>query len=372
MNLLVYPEFNIKYNDPCPCQSGKKFKQCCRGKKDRFTIKQWAYIFKKYFNKNKCYVPLELRSDCSHGCKSHSIGKSSSLKFISESGHLYGIKRNIYDPNVNIIQKIGINKASTFLGFCHSHDSYLFKKIDKGILTSNRETAFLFSYRSLCRELYCKEAFVAALREALSISITHTKAFLKQRYNFEKNVALRDIRLEKKMYDYILLSRDYNHVSFLEMIFDNVSPFVTSVHIFPYFDFSSSMLQDPSDFEITMKGISLNIINQGSVGRAIFTVVGNSNDSGIKFIRSINTLKKEILPQILLNFIFEYSENVFVNIPWWDSLDPNISEYLIDRFNYSSNPSISDIRESEKSRVQSLKHDHKCSLFSVKESNLVI
>lgn len=57
-----------------------------------------------------------------------------------------------------IAQRIGVNSASTFTGFCHGHDSSTFAAIDQPITTLSEEQVFLLAYRTLCRELYTKTA----------------------------------------------------------------------------------------------------------------------------------------------------------------------------------------------------------------------
>ena len=66
----------------------------------------------------------------------------------------------------------GIDKASTFRGFCDRHDRQLFRQIDNQAFQSTPGQAFLYEYRSLCRELFHKENSVNTLEKIIELHKT--------------------------------------------------------------------------------------------------------------------------------------------------------------------------------------------------------
>lgn len=94
---------------------------------------------------------------------SHVLQKNGILKQISEENHLIELKPsdpfNIEEQGISQFKLVGINKVYTFLGFCSTHDSLVFKPIEsENTLNLNSlEQQSLFSYRGLCQEIRRKE-----------------------------------------------------------------------------------------------------------------------------------------------------------------------------------------------------------------------
>ena len=105
--------------------------------------------------KHKCLIP----SCNKKAIKSHSVQKSKHLKNIAEQGKVHGKSINYIDVESFLngkmqFEDIGINKASTFDGFCAFHDNELFKDIEKGDYSpdSLRHNCLLY-LRSISHEI---------------------------------------------------------------------------------------------------------------------------------------------------------------------------------------------------------------------------
>lgn len=78
---------------------------------------------KKLQQSMKCLVP-----GCnSTAIKSHSQQKGVALNSIAHAGHVLTLKR---DVTLSRLDKVGINEASTFKGFCNTHDTKLFADLE--------------------------------------------------------------------------------------------------------------------------------------------------------------------------------------------------------------------------------------------------
>ena len=96
---------------------------------------------------------------------SHLLQKNGILSRISTNRHVLEIqsthnKNNKKDKHE--IKSIGLNEAFAFPGFCISHDTLLFEKIENGNTIDYYDyyTQLLFSYRALMNESRKKEIIV--------------------------------------------------------------------------------------------------------------------------------------------------------------------------------------------------------------------
>lgn len=95
-----------------------------------------ALKFSKSNSQRKaCYAPASMHEDCDKRIvQAHTLSKSSSLKAIADSSnHVMGVVMNLpslIKTTEDGFQKIGINQASTFTGFCAVHDRILFSCLE--------------------------------------------------------------------------------------------------------------------------------------------------------------------------------------------------------------------------------------------------
>ena len=112
---------------------------------------------RKTFRKKECLHP-EAPNNCRGRIVSaHTIQKSGGLTKIAENGHVLTPDSSCEPTEM---KRIGINKASTFTGFCKFHDDSLFAPIEKYPLLLNRRHAFLLAFRVVSHELFLKRRTV--------------------------------------------------------------------------------------------------------------------------------------------------------------------------------------------------------------------
>ncbi|WP_312343038.1 hypothetical protein [Chryseobacterium binzhouense] len=109
---------------------------------------------------NSCYFP---------GCKnksinSHILQKNGILSSIATDNHLWRYQVNHFDDDLFIFRKVGINKIYTLLGFCNTHDTDLFKKIETNTIDFNDyESCLQFLLRTVYNEVWLKEVVIKML-----------------------------------------------------------------------------------------------------------------------------------------------------------------------------------------------------------------
>ncbi|MGB6689750.1 MAG: hypothetical protein WBE76_18085 [Terracidiphilus sp.] len=104
---------------------------------------------------NRCFAPS---GTCRESAiRAHSVQNGAVMAILHRDGHVKAPSPKINkDESFSIVwQDIGRNLATTFEGFCSSHDSALFKPIDtQPFDVKNPEQLFLYAYRAVARELH--------------------------------------------------------------------------------------------------------------------------------------------------------------------------------------------------------------------------
>jgi hypothetical protein len=90
--------------------------------------------------------------------RAHSLQKSL-FKNYAKNGHVYHFEpfTGTHDANKNLWPNlVGINKATTFSGFCERHDSQIFSNIEIIPFQNTPEQRFLYHYRAFAQMYYDK------------------------------------------------------------------------------------------------------------------------------------------------------------------------------------------------------------------------
>jgi hypothetical protein len=134
----------------CWCDSGKKYKWCHfrREHQKPINVYEIEAAMQAELNAGYCSHPDPTNDPCSTTIiRSHTVQKKGGLAAIAEDGHVMTVKpsmRELIKTQGNPQpQKIGVNKASVFPGFCGRHDTALFKPIEGKVRISlNRDSSF--------------------------------------------------------------------------------------------------------------------------------------------------------------------------------------------------------------------------------------
>lgn len=331
-------------NKPCPCGSGLKYKNC-HGKPNPETMKLYDMQndLRESYTKKVCMSPKELHQECSQKIiKAHTISKSSNLKKIATDGHVYSFEKNILklDKNNGVfpIEKIGINNASIFHGFCSKHDKELFSDIeDKEIIFSDKQI-FLLAYRAIANELYLKHA---SLDHNTKLSNQKSKIPLEMIPLFNRHIkvmeegtriAIRDLEFIKQIYDSSLMNEEFaNQMNYYILIIDKVPEIVNSAGWIPTIDFNNNELSDLNKKDIKYNTLTVNTIVHKSQGAIVFSWHKKLDCTDcLKFIQSLHSIDDEYKSSAILKWLFECNENIFWSMEWWDALNDKNQTILID------------------------------------------
>ena len=134
----LLPRERMLVNEPCWCGSGKKWKKCHRDRERQEPIpigkliaEQRAEMLRGY-----CLHPQASANNCSGKIiRAHTVQRKGGLIAIAEDGHVISPKHGMEDIFRNdgklVPRALGVREASTFAGFCSTHDDQLFSPIEK-------------------------------------------------------------------------------------------------------------------------------------------------------------------------------------------------------------------------------------------------
>lgn len=340
-------------NNPCFCGSGKKYKTCHGriGTQKPLSLAEVIKRLRKAFGGKSCLAPVPWLDNCSNKIvNAHSVPKSSSLRQIEEKGKVYSVTQNVgliaqamnYRPGSSIISPIevklnGINKASTFKGFCSVHDSAIFKPLEEANqFTGSLEECFLLGYRALALELHKKKGLFRWMDRHEEMergkSLNQQMTMVEYRKGISANVmqGKEDFDHHKSAYDQVMLSRDFRTLRGHVIKIDGPPPVMCCTAFEPLKDVEGVKLQDLEDFSQTPDLFGVNSFHGGESGFIVFSWLEQSDLACRAFIKSLSAIPNRELTKVLIRFLFQYSENLHFAPGWWDGLGTNNHSILLE------------------------------------------
>ena len=333
-------------NQPCWCGSGKKYKKCHLNREEQEEIKPWEaeQNLRKAFGAKYCSIPDTLKNECRGNIvRAHSVSKSMNLKKIERSGHVYAFIHSFENltQNHGVLRPelYGINKASTFTGFCAYHDKQLFSPLEDQEFVGSKEQCCLLAYRAQAREYFTKISSAKLLdfmkqadrgKSPLEQFDIQSMAFA---HGLGTEAGVRDATIYKKKLDSILTTKNFSNINAFILNFKKTPSVFCSAGIFPECDFQGNHLRDLFDLKTTPDLLTFSTIATKNGGAAVFTWLIDNDSKGNceKFINSLKTIEPENITSSLIRFFFEFCENVFMEPTWWESLDKAKQDSLMNR-----------------------------------------
>lgn len=276
-----------------------------------------------------CLHP-EAPKDCSgYPIGAHTI-QAALLRQIAEDQHVCAIEADEFNVR-RTMSRIGVNEASTFPGFCSSHDSSLFLPIEgNNYLKINRHHALLLAYRALSKEIYLKRAF----RDADLLKYVPSHLVTQE----ERQVQLilpgeisRLLSIAEPTFDRIgdaLLRGQHADTYYCVVTLDRIPNVLCSGAMILSFDFHGNLLRTaPGNLDI----LTLSVLPYGvNSGVAYFAWHGRSTASE-NLVRSLRSLHKSKIPDAIVKLMFRRMGNFFVRPSWWEALNNQQKDTLFNR-----------------------------------------
>lgn len=329
-------------NDPCWCNSGKKYKHCHLDRESQAEVTKGDVVrnASKTRLKASCFhAPVDGAHCNGKIIQSHTVSKSGSLRRIAKNGHILNFK-----PNINTLFKtggkfeiieVGISQASTFPGFCAHHDKNLFAPIEDHVFQVNSYHATLLGYRALSREYYAKShqaagiPFLSTMDKGKSIDQQLLLQNFVNLFGRGTDLGQRDIDNTREKYNKAFIENNFSNSKYL-IIETNEDPHILfSGSIFPEFDFEGNTLQELGGSN-HLDLISINAVATPSGGFVVFQWFGESTACQ-KLMQSLQKLQTNDLANAVTILAFEFLENLFISPDWWSNLNSNAKQALEQR-----------------------------------------
>lgn len=290
-----------------------------------------------------CLAPEVLKASCSPKIIfSHAPQKARVLEEISENSHVLGLigkkfsnafnspphKLHELDP-----ERISINHASTFKGYCDAHDAAIYRDIEVGDLDLTPKRKFLHCYRAVCREYYkliTKEKIAHAHYLAAK---KHNQP--KRRIQFAKafwdgsQIGLQTLQKIKEKYDQIYIEESWD-VNFLTLtkFFTGKANFVSLGCTMPHYDLHLNFINH--DIAATpLHHLLCHATSKSVSGFAlIYGWLREHDVTGSVFAKPLLETNNEIDHMMISLVLFE---NTFWRESWWNSINKLIKLEIMEK-----------------------------------------
>lgn len=299
------------------------------------TLKPFSTLDREEFINRRKELSLDGRclhydsgDRCNEIISAHSIQKNKALSEIAKDGHVYVLNYelgNLIKTQGKITyEKRGINKVSTFLGFCGKHNIELFKPIDNYALIPTDQQVLLYAYRSMCREIFVKENAYRFWETSLSgtedqPAITDLISTVRE----GTALGLKNLLRHKEVYDTSLLRHNYEKIRYV-IFLSKKKPFAAfSGLISPDYDFLGQLLQDLTDKNLLTELITFcSAPMQNGDWGFLFAWHDSNTKVCVDYMRSLAAMMHDghKLDDMLFRLIIKNCENHAFSPFWWESL----------------------------------------------------
>lgn len=305
---------------------------------------KYLEAIKRQSLKGRC-LHFDTGERCKEIISAHSIQRMGQLQHIAEDGHVYRMNGDISTlrktNGTPVPKRIGIGKASTFLGFCKAHDNALFEPIDNFRLRPTAEQAALYAHRSLCREFFVKENAMQVMKEIIASSdLEESILQIMNAMLGGTSLGVKGLQYHKKCYDDALRKKSFDEFRFISFFSDSRCSLQLSGLLYPEFDFLGRELNDLSDWSSAPGLITAFTAPTDTGWSFTFAWHGSSDSICVPFIQSLIecVAQGDKLEDLLLRFSISTCENHAIRISWWDGLPESGKQAVLGKFRLMLDP----------------------------------
>lgn len=338
---MSHPETTWKEpgrNERCWCGSGLKYKKCHldRQFEKPLPLQAGEHVLLESWAHKQCLHPLADPKICNHIVSAHSVQKGQTLeRIIDSTNHVCTFFPQRSGPNGGLLlHRVGWRKASTFTGFCAKHDSQTFEPLENRVFAGTPEQCFLVAYRAVCHEVYQKLGATQAdkaLRQIVDKGMPiELQRQIQDSFDLVQagtRAGLADFQRLKAEMDEQLAAGDYCKWSRAVIRFRGNLCVASTGTVSPNRDLDGRELQVLHDFESRLESLPFGVIATPEGGAVIFTW-RNGETAPERFVQSMLQKGKQLLPSLIVQFIFAYVENTYFSGRWWESLSDREREHL--------------------------------------------
>ena len=309
--------------------------------KDKSEINKLTATFYKKLNskpKTSCLFP---------GCteptiNSHSLQKALLRSIADSTNHVFRIKINV-DYRLNgkitrVIDTISVNKASTFLGYCNTHDTEIFKPIEQGVIDpKNTEHHFLLVLRSIAREFFeSKKSYLLLAsivgeiikdlkKDDIMIPFLISQQYIKylELFHVEKIKNFFDICYQEGRYNNIF---EYSHIEFNKCLPVFVNTFTAIQAMNNGITFTRDIRKEMPLY------LSMTILPSNEKTDVFYAVLKKQVKELTPFLGEFKISNLAHLETFITDTILRNTDNFYVSPEFWNSIPNTDRDTILDLF----------------------------------------
>lgn len=281
---------------------------------------------------------LESTGLCQRGViRAHAI-QEALIRQIAVNGHViqFNLFRRYPRPNfINWPQPVGVDRASTFTGFCSYHDHEVFKPIESGPFTPNPEGLFLYAYRALCATLYTAKyrfELVKAMAARVEARGVDTGSRL------DSDIAGNDLNIHeldeiKSTWDRDLAARAFDRYDHLVLTCPKTPDIIDTIFISPPKNFRGEFGQF-SRYLRKLEWLAFTVVPRLGGGGLVLISAEKGSAVWPNFTQSLLHYPPEKRTMVLVNYMVSYfGETLIFSPAWWDRLPVKSQEAIVNANN---------------------------------------
>lgn len=306
-------------------------------------IEKFLKSLKRHRQRGRC-LHYDAGGRCNKIIHAHSIQNNQMLSSIARDGHVYTLAKEFSEIIKNQGRAnytlIGVNQASTFLGFCAEHDNILFQPIDQQPLLPSAQQAMLYAYRSLCREVFAKENAAEVYKDSLvEQELTAPLRDLLQNVKRGTENGLQNLRIHKSRFDESLKLSNEQDICYTVFHSNQRPNIAVSGVVYPDFDFLGRPIQNLGNLNTQLELITICSAPMTDGWGLILAWHKFSSHICLPFMHSIAAAleKGQAIEDMLFRFVINF-ENIAISPDWWENLKQEDKDLIVRKQTESIDP----------------------------------
>src|SRR3989344_2018238 len=263
----------------------------------------------------KCLHPQQ--ENCSKKViKAHSIQNNRILNKLSKDGYVLHV--DISDLKfTQDLSKIGKKIATTFEGFCDTHDKVFTPIEAKDYDPTNVEQNFFFAYRIFCREYIVKNQAYELIEET-NREFGENNDLISMLEGYKHS--FKDLKYYKLVFDKALMEKDYDKIGTKVIELSNVFSIAVCSGFGIEFDFKGNRLNELSNFDERLRYLFLTIFPQNNSTYCLLSYLKEDEEFFALILEQLGNMGEEMKIQKLNILIVEYCENFVYSPEQWGKI----------------------------------------------------
>lgn len=334
----MFNKFRIGDKELCPCNSGKKYKNCCKGKAPKIFHNNDEAIHFTGQQMKKSKSKFCLYEGCTQKGKSiikaHALQENRILSTLAENGNVI---MQDFTQNPTILEitpgkpepfyfltEVAITKATTATCFCKTHDDALFAKIEKpqyDLQTLDSEQLFLFAYKTFSFELYTQ--MVAKKFNSLMFANVPqtTKSPLAVRQYRTMNEKLQDLQYYKDFFNSSIVKGDFSRLETVVLEIPFQIQFSNYMAISPPFDIRGNKIKAIDKKSKRLKFVFFTSFPLENKSYVLVSALKEDMKFFSNYFEQIKSSPLTLIQYYLNVLIPLYSQNLILSPRLWNSWD---------------------------------------------------